>query len=376
MSNVSCGLSNLSIKMGDKVGFLILGKNEAGINPSPESSYGISNFNTTLYKPFLPPVFGELSTYNEVINIEDSVTSSTLEHMFQRPVTDVLRCITFPIDVYCHRSPFYDIYFSANRDWRIYGTPYKASLEALGFRSHDFSADIECYTFDGYTIIVELPNKDQGDFRLKSTWTITESQTGLHLMEPFAASDVVTVMNRFSQATGLYPGFERADYERIALLNSLSGMFFLTEVYEPMRDYRNKVAPSERKEFFYSHWRELMMSMENGADNENLMRDTISPYLWDTCLPMDIDLLSRFKDPAELYPIHEFIEVAGMLNKVIAPSVWGTVFGTDEASQELNDATYIILAKREAERKEHLADIERRQASLGSINLLDYEKHD
>lgn len=195
-------------------------------------------------------------------------------------------------------------------------------------------------------------------------------------MEPFAATDVVDVMNRFSQATGLYPGFERKDYERIALLNSLSSMFFLTEVYESMRDYHDKVNLTERKEIFYSHWHQLMLSMENETDHENLIKSRISPYLWDTSLPMDVDMLRRFKNPADLYPIYEFIEVAGMLNKVIAPSVWGNAFGTDEVSKELNDVTYIILGKREAERKQYLADIERRRASLGSINLLDYEKHD
>lgn len=377
MSSISCGLSNLSLKVGDKVGFLILEKNELGTNLSPESTHGISDFNKALYKPFLPPVFGELSNYHEVINIEDSVASSTIEHLFHRSVTDVLRCISSPVSLYSHRSAFYDVYFSADRDWRIYGTPRKVSLEALGFRSHDFSANVEYYSFDDYTIIIEPSKDDRGNLLPKFTWAITESQTGLHLTEPFVTSDIVIVMDRFSQATGLYPGFEKEDYERIALLNSLSVMFFLTEVYEPMRDYLNKTDyPSERKELFFSHWRHLMVSMKNGENNEKLIRDKISPYLWDTSLPMDIELLSRFKDPDDLYPIHEFIEVAGMLHKVITPSVWGTVFSTDEASQELNEVTYTILAKREAARKQRLADIERRQALDNSTNLLDYEKHE
>lgn len=358
--SVSCGLSNLNLNEGDKVGFLILGRNEFSTNPTPASNYGFSDFdnNTDLYKPFLPPVYGELGEYRQLNNIEDSVTASALTHLFQRPVTDVLRCISSSRSVYDRNSGIYEMYFSGDESWNTFGTSTKDAFEALGFKATGIYSDVEYYTFDDYTIYRELSDWDEDNESYATVkWSIAGEYTGEIFVDSFSASDVATVMEHFSQTTGLYPGFAPEDYERIALLNSLFGMFFLKETYEAMRDYRDEVDPSERKGFFYAQWKQMVGFMENEIADERLIEAMMSPYLRATCIPMDVQLLNMYKNPADLYPVYEFIEVMGMLNRVITPSVWGTPFSGDEASQKLNDVTNAILAQRHAEYEKHVADM-------------------
>lgn len=351
--SVSCGLTNVNLNEGDKVGFVLLSRSELHETRSLASHYGFSDFdnNTDLYKPVLPPVYGELGEYRELINVEDSATASALTHLFQRPVTDILRCISSSYSMYNRNSGIYKTYFSGNENWNTFGTSRKDAFKALGFTCTDNYSRIQHYTFGGYTISVELSDwNDAKEEYLTVTWSITNDHTGEILKDRFIATDIAIVIEHFSQITNLYPGFNPDDYERIALLNSLYGTFFLKEPYETMRDYRNNVDPSVRKDFFYSRWQEMMEFIKDNTLDAPLVKAMMAPYLRETNLPTDVKLLDMYTNPADIYPIYEFVEVMGMLNKVITPSLWGTAFSSDEASQKLLDATNLVLAKRQIER--------------------------
>ncbi|MBC9705772.1 MAG: hypothetical protein H9W81_12545 [Enterococcus sp.] len=342
------------------MGFVILRRNEFSTNPSLTSNYGFSDFdnNTDLYKPFLPPVYGELGEYRQLHNVEESVTASALTHLFHRPVTDIVSCISSSYNVYNRNSGIYETYFCGNKEWNNYGTSMKDAFEALGFTNDGIYSNVSYYTFDEHTIYMALSDwDDASESYLTVTWTIAEAQTGFILLDSFSAPDIEAVMEYFSQTTGVYPGFAPEDYERIALLNSLHGTFFLKEPYEAMRDYHDSVDPSERKEFFYTQWQQMIDFIDSGIGDESLVKSMMSSYLRLTCIPMDMKLLSMYKNPADLYPVYEFIEVMGMLNRVIIPSVWGTMFSGNEASQKLNDVTNAILTQRHAEYEKLTADM-------------------
>lgn len=356
--SVSCGLSNLILNEGDEVGFVILGRNEFSVNRVPSSDYGVSDFghSTDLYKPFLPPVFGTLGEYLQVDGIADSATTSALMELFNRPATDVLRCISSWYSVYSTNGVIYETYFSGDGNWHNFGKSQKESLETLGFRSHDVTATGVSYEFEGYTLHSEVESGYLNVGLPRVTWSIVDTVSGVDIVEPFGHTDIPSVMDRFSHATGLYPGFEREDYQRIALLNSLSGMFFLKEVYDTMSEYLTSSDPARYKDEFASQWETTVSLMDMDPQSEGMVKALMSPYLRLTCLPANVQVLRLYGTPDDLYPIYELIEVVGMLNRVITPSVWCTRYSSDEASQKLNDVTSSILAERQAEYEQSLAE--------------------
>lgn len=271
--SISCGLSNLNVHDGDKVGFLILGKNEDTVNQSPgPSSFGHT---TDLYKPFLPPVFGTLDNNRDVKDLDESVTLDVLEVLFQRPVAKVLCCIASEDSIYSSFSAISSHYLVANPKWNHYDTSRPDAFKMLGFEVFDITPNAEYYSFADYTVICNIDSVSNGSTYPLRTWSVIVSETGKTIVEPFISQEPYPVLDKFGEATGLYPGFSSADYQRIALLNNLSGMIFLRDVYVQMRDYLEETDPSVRKEYFDTNWALNIEFLDNEEVNNKAMVDAM-----------------------------------------------------------------------------------------------------
>lgn len=345
--SISCGLSNLNVHGGDKVGFLILGKNVDSANQSPvPSSFGHT---TDLYKPFLPPVFGTLDNNRDVKDLDESVTLDALRVLFQRPVAEVLRCIASEDSIYSSFSAISSHYLAANPKWNHYDNSRPDAFKMLGFEVLDITPNAEYYSFADYTVICNIDSVSNELYPVR-TWSVIASETGKTIVEPFISQELYPVLDKLGEATGLYPGFDSADYQRIALLNNLSGMIFLRDVYEQMRDYLEENDPSVRKEYFDTNWASGIEFLDNeDVSNEGMIGAMLLTHLRTTCVPANLSVLKLYKNPEDIYPAHGVTEIAGMVNRMLMPSMWGNRFSENEAFQHMNKVTDKILAKRQAE---------------------------
>lgn len=354
--NVACGISNIGINVGDATGFVILRRDKTpyGQNRMDENGFAYYTYATDVFKPFLAPVFGEYGDYGSITHIKRSCTVDILESIFHRPVEDVLACITTDDYVYSRYSRIYATYFAGNQEWNEREITIGESLTRLGFRHHITNPSgnrTQNYVFDGY-MLTYGPEAERFDGRAKvNLWSIVDLKTGATIVSEFYGRDAMSVMNEFSKKTGVYPGFKQEEYEAIALLDDLYGMFFLKDVYDKMRDSVSYSISPSRTRGLKEQWDSVAQEMKVTEGDDFLLNwevaDDLTNIMRDLSMPRSLrNELRGYGESYELLEAHVLMTLMGLVNRMFAPTVCGTQHGDDTVSKKLNDITGAILTKR------------------------------
>lgn len=351
--NVSCGISNLLIRPNEEIGFVILDKNRS--HRMPVAKRGVAYFvhPYDALKPFLPPVYGVYGDYGSIVGIEASPTTEILESIFARPAETVLKCISSDRGLYYSAGEIYESYFAGEPDWQENRNTAYESLTRLGFAHVETNENIEVYAYGDYTMMHSPDEEWDNDFITlgpKSQWFIETADSGETVVPGFYAQDIGTVMDIFHTATGLLPGYNEEDHERVILLNGLSGMFFRKDVYFDMKKMMLESGyvstPEQLKD-------SALMSLKYRFDIKEMpafvdMR-TIVYALDIMCLPLKFrDELNRYEGNDRGFESYYLTEIMRSTNRVFHPTVCGPEDGNNAIIRHLNTLTGDILTKRKA----------------------------
>lgn len=354
--DVACVISDLTIRYGDKVGFMLIDESQVvkayrARDLIPEAGWIHYGLEFDGYKPYLPPVFGEYDDYGHVVNVEDSQTTQFIEKLFRKPIEIVIKCVGSNRDIYSSHGAVLDHYFTGDKSFSEYGANTKESLLALGFTHSVTTGGRDSFHFDGYEIVT-VDDKAEN-------YIIRDVSTERVVLDSFYARDLEKLLSIFGHYTHRYPGFDPEDYWAIRKLYSLSGTFFLKDVYTKMStgnvvdSYRVtrfeelKAEWQEFREFILDPANERQVAFMSGLDYkfdtiQNLTRDTAFDY-------EKLASLVEFDDPAEIWRTIEIRNILDSVNKVLLPNHCGEQHGNDEASDYLAKISRKILKKRRDE---------------------------
>lgn len=346
--DVGCGLSNLAIHEGDKVGLLIIGKtidyNDLFVC-APQPGKLLKIYATDDFKPFLPPIYGRYDDYGKIRDIEESVTTRLLETIYGKPIQTVLKCLGSIRGIYGNLSDIYPAYVENDLFPRGYNHPVEETLRAVGFIMKTVDNE-DIYSFGGYNLTKTGPY-----------WDIRKDGADKVLAGGFGHGDVDDLLDFFGYHTKVYPCFNPEDYGKIHSLNALSGMFFLEDVLA-------KMIPVIADDFFVvqytgkfqQDWDLFMEMFTPNADGEvkrfasswgSRANDFISKNT--VILPEQYGLLSVYKNNSEFLGLAQFLDVIRSINRMIEPTICGEQQGNDLASAGLNVITSSILEERRKE---------------------------
>lgn len=378
--NVGCGISGLAIEEGDKIGFVILNKSDGKMDRIRED-VGFASFmrESDLFTPFLPPVFGEYGDYGIVENIKESKTTEVLEQMFGLKTQEVIACLTCTRDVYSSMSKIFENYFKGSRAFQEFGASIEDSLIELGFievpaGKRSLAKVIsgkneQVFALEGYELVLR-PNPKPYPESMLPFWSVREASTGNVLVKEFQNQFISEALNAFSKATGVFPGYDAADVEKISMLNGFYGMFFLKKAFTGMRKHLAKndyFYPSARKSYrnAWDQFAKVMaIKFAPGEENENFTNeelDMVIPLLEmpqsverNTSLPMDkLDALAGYGSEYEYLEIFDLMDVLASVNRMFQPSFCGSQDGDTDASLALNAINGSVLARRKARNDEY-----------------------
>lgn len=381
--NVGCGISNLSIDIGDKVGIVAIRENTKYKRwdkrvYSTSCAPSLYIFNTELFMPVLPPLFAEYDDCGGVTKIKETVTTKAYEALYRRPIEQVVEAILDNGGVYSLQSGVHRHYVQQpdafKRDQNE--APISERLVNLGFTNlskisltDKISGNETCvrgdiYVFSDYALRRDF---DQGS----NIWSFYDLSEVLEYPTPVVTDNFTVLLEEFSSATGVYPGFAPEDYPAIRLLSQTSGMFFLKKVFDKLSEYQisrdaelfyARTIRPERKEIFQKFAKALKQINANGftIDSDlSLPRPLDSVHLMDSlrfvedCLELDRNdwrILSKYEGSDEFDSLRELFSMMNSANRMFMPSYNGEQEGNTAVSLTLNQITDKILkarAKRE-----------------------------
>lgn len=351
---VGCGISNLAINEGDEVGFSIL-------SPSIKFRYGKENYGqsyyiypTDLFEPFLPPVYGKYDDYGNITEVQESLTTKLLENMFHKPAEVVLNCISSQRSAYSSLSEIFKNYFIAEPTWNDWDRLSADILLAHGFTKDTGSPVTGRYLFGDYAL--EIAENADGSANSGGMWYVFYALKDEVLAHGSMGKNLDDIMDIFSQVTGQYPGFDVNDYDAIKTLNSLSGMFFLKEVYEGMKGYVMEDFLVKRQQTRLEDLWDKMMDLieESGVGEEAFASDqsfaivsSMDRIFRETSFPLNqFAELKVYGHNYEMLEMHTLNAMMGTVNKMLMPTVAGVADGENEAPHLLNSVSEAIVARR------------------------------
>lgn len=345
--NVGCGISNLSIDEGDKIGFVIIKKS----TPLYGSSNAMGHFsNLDYFMPVFPPVFGEYGDYGSMINIERSVTVEILEDKFGIPMNAIMDCISCSHNIYSDAGGIYKYYFKGDRSWQGWGVEPAVSFAKLGFIQRDDVDGREVFALGGFEIRQRFElMKDHPDIKLWY-WSVVRSKTGEVLVPEFMSQSVDAIMDCFAKVSGICPGFTDESVESIKHLQSFSGMFFLKDVYEDVLSFMEENNDEYNLNFYKSMWDNLRKAGTTSKRTTGSFGriPTMSMVIKDLTLFPDkyFNQLKRYGDTYEFNHIFTLPRVMLSLNRMLMPSLNGEQFGDNDIALRATEITQSILEKR------------------------------
>jgi hypothetical protein len=361
--NVGCGISNLSISEGDKIGFILMKGVEDYENAArrrsfqPPESRAFRVYATDDYVPFLPPVFGVYDDYGHITDVEESVTTRLIEEFFQRPTEAVLNAVGERRRLYSSVSAISELYLpeAVRKKVGLWNGKESTKFKAVGFTVETPEAGFDArYDYLGWKLQKKIVEKSTESFRPdRSTWSLTLGEkTAFADFEGSPTGDVEDILAVFAGATGLLPGFEESTWDAVKLLEELSGMFFLEEVYTAMDKHSD--TDSEDKPYLTKLEKDLQTFFVNstkpvdedlilfGPSNRFIERSTgLDPIL-------HRGLFSHYVGSTEFMTMPRLLLVLQKVNRMLTPSYNGEQFGNNEAALQLNAITANVLAARKA----------------------------
>ncbi len=335
--NVGCGLSNLAIHEGDKIGLLFL---------TPQPNYDRNQrvpigkayqiYCTDKYLPYLPPIFGQYDDYGQISNIEESPTTLLLEKMFNRPIQIIAECLTSNRGIYDFNG-IAEHYMTDIEKIKGYEKTIEEVLLSLGFIKDE---PAKSYLFNGFALT----------YVKEYVWAVLNrkgEQLGKEIiLYSDSASELLSI---FAERTKNYPGFNPKDWEAIQLLHDMSGMFFLKTVFEEMKPIIAEdsfVKPDP--EIFKKDWDKFIESTKEDILSINISNRAVYILKRETGLNVnkysELDIYSNNLD--DFRNIQQIVEIATATNHMLTPSYVGEQFGNDGASDALTKISQKILKKR------------------------------
>lgn len=356
--NVGCGISNLSIDEGDKIGFLLLGNAPDYSSKKHEfpPTYSMRIYNTDDYLPFLPPVFGEYDDYGRIANLTESVTTKVIEEIFRRPAEAVLNAAGHGGNLYA-LDDIDSLYMPEHifKVLRSYGTAEAEEFKTLGFTVGIPEAGYTArYDYKEYAFQTRLEQAATSSFPFERySWDVRDTKLNKLIIEKFNAhsqTGTAEILSAFAFETKILPGYAEEDWEAILLLNSLSGMFFLEDVYLNMDTFLWK--DKYRRARFERFEGELTKFIDEIPED-----DTIGFYTFysgndfvgrHTALDSGkyLPYLRAYAGTKEYHTISRVVAVAANVNRMLQPSYNGEQFGDNAAAQALNRVTNAVLKER------------------------------
>lgn len=348
---MGCAISGLTIHESNSIGYMILQKTTTPSDPRIDMSLGTSwfTYSTDMYKPFLPAVYGTYGDYGMIVDIEESKTTEIIEQVFGMPVADLIECISCSRGLYERDSKIAKQLFKGSRRFQNFNATPEDGLTRLGFTKEQSEKDVEVYSFEGFEILVGF--KDP--FHI---WTVREAESKRIIFQDFPCQFVSTVIDEFCKRTGKFPGYSKEDQEKVKLLQSLSGMFFLKDVFDEMnahmrQDYFADMYEDQWKET----WGQFMLASKaceqiGQSDKLHLLPLRLKQSIErSTSFPVEkINLLASYDGTTEYSEMFDMFSVMTAVNRMFMPSFCGEQDGNDEASMKLHEISGRILAGRKA----------------------------
>jgi hypothetical protein len=348
--NVGCGLTNMSIGAGDKVGLLLLAK------PIYDNSGIRSNSNTTSYirctdvfAPYLPPIYGEYDDYGLIENIEPSVTTELLEEMFTAPISSIIAAIRDTGSPYYGDSTIAQMYMPEEMKHLFgYSSNEKEQMEALGF-THSV-AENGNILFENKQFLITGATENGLPYR---KWNLTHKKKNITTQD---THDLKIVLNLINKTIKGYLGYPLDTWNKIDLLNELGGMMFLREAkeklvplaykhvdywYKPLEEMNADVAKllTKLSQVKYSNDQEFELLMLSSEWHNLVGRET-------TSFPSDkMGVFGAYAaNPEEFLEMNDLVTTMSKLNRLFMPTFSGEQFGDEkfelaalEVSKEILD---------------------------------------
>lgn len=349
--NVGCGISNLSIHEGDRIGFQFIRPvkdylAESKLTRSGEGGRTFYTYCTDLNQSFFPPVYGTYGDYGNIENITSSVTVDVLEEIFRRPLADIINTLGRQRSIYSSHGDLNKLYVTPDNRLNDYGATEDEKYLSVGFTK---KAE-DTYEYEGYLLHTDTNGKIVNP---KGT-TIVDGIYGNY------TDDYISV---FAENTGLYPGIAKEDWAAVKLIRELSGMFFLEEVFhnmvEKLRPEWDSWGNSNQFENDWIQDQALLRALSKPDDGDDKMSqirsefrtiDIRSNMLRNTGITVEhYDYVDRFLDPKSFRELTDLYGVLTSLNRMLVPTYNGEQYGNDEASRQLNQITDSILVVRKKE---------------------------
>lgn len=361
--NTSCGLSNLTIEYGDKLGVMFLA-------PAPTADrHGIralqgTSMNTYVhdnYHPVLPPIFGEYDDYGGIENVVDTPTARLFAQRFDRPAAEVIECAgNRDRAIYSPYGSIFPTYFPKDKQnsFKDYSTSDLDKIRLLGFTEEPApEGSLNLFTYEEYA----LEQVENGK------WRLYKNDSPRPIAEFFEKSwdDVASI---FAHHTKCYPGFEKKHWKIIRQLYSYSVMHFSQETFEKMREFIIKdddsyeVKHRKHELFELGEWMKNFDVPEDETPEQKEVREFNLSYIGgglDHLFRVTAFTSDQFKeleiyrdDLEDFYNMSDILLIAGRLNRPLAPALYSSQEGNDKMVEVLFKVQKGIIAARRKRRED------------------------
>jgi hypothetical protein len=356
--NVGCGISNISIEPGDKTGFVILNTGSGPERISPECGVSMLLNEYDLYRPYLPPLFGEYNDYGSIESIKKSKTTEFMEHLFARDIETIINCLTDNTILYDAHGRIFDAYFKGDKTFDKFGATHGESFLPLGFSKAKGKRGEEVFSLKGFEIVITK----HPEYELLFNYSIRNAKTGEVLIQPFVSQFPGQALDAFGRASGIYPGYDKKDYSRIVRLRDSHGMFFSEDVFRAMTEHLST-------DWFYGDmpakwaklWKEFIeLPKKFGGilDNKDRQYTQVGRFVdTNTSFPAeDTHLLGFYGSDLGYLQLVDLMNVMRVTNRLFTPSFCGSQDGNTKASLALSEATTQILTERKKREEEWMEE--------------------
>lgn len=341
--NVGCGISNLTIHEGDRIGFQLIKPvkdylAESKLARSGDGGRTFYIYCTDLNQSFFPPVYGTYGDYGNIENITPSLTVDVLEELFRRPLADIINTLGRQRSIYSSHGDLNELYVTPDNRLDDYNATEDEKYLSVGFTKKAENT----YEYEGYLLHTDSNRK-------------IVAPNGAVIVDGIYGNYTDDYISVFAEKTGLYPGIAKEDWAAVKLIRELSGMFFLEEVFHNMVEtlkpdwYSWGGADRFEKEWVFNQKliAEASKRPEKDFHQHFTLTDIRSQLAKNTAITVEhYEYLDRFQDPAPFSELSDLYGVLTSLNRMLVPTYNGEQYGNDDASRQLNKVTDSILAER------------------------------
>lgn len=356
--NVACGISGVPLREGDRVGLQVLAP---GDRHSRHRVEAICTDSTREFRLVSLPVYGTYNGYGSIEKVEDTPGLHLLERLLNRPMSqELLKLITEGRSFYQSSGTFAKLYFKPEVKLADAEASAHEKLVSLGFTHQSVSESQGEYTLGSGKILTETVD---GVLRSKEI----VCQRGAEEYGCSLGSGLSSLLERFAQLTGDYPGVAAEDTEAVRCLSTITAMFFAPSVHgsvaKVLRDDNFQRVMFER---FSTDWADAAIIMKTvpqtlGEKFDQYSKLNNNRAVEDICKRLsDRNVISSMQDleANESYWFVEFPLIMEEVGRFFAPSAYLSDSSGSAAFEAIRLAADDILAAHRARFEEEDCDDE------------------